>query len=1462
MCSGGFLAPNLTDASHHITLHVQRIIPFFMGSTALSSAPQLREISPAASEARRLRDNVFKNLELQAWKQSMLQQSFEKRKLLIDKLTSTGLIVSPVTLSGVEGSKVNVHEDLSLQDDGGKLIETLVRVPAYTADQVRRVYEIAEMHQLGVMTLGAKTSALGVFSAWETAKLHGLNGIIALEMPAVWLDDESPSMLHQKDGIPKERLLPDGSSKAVNSAMDLLDLPDLSEGEEVIHSEKFPIAVIKNSKGLKHRVIAHATVTVKQVNDFLELALPKDAHYQIMPDLTSKGQASLGGVIATGAQGGNRASARVDLLKCNVVDALGERVLEDEDAKTIVGYNGYLGTCVQAEFEVTAFPKHPYGFMVPIPGATTAEAWKNMLKFQALLSPHCVHPDKLSENPEGYQQTMVSSMEILGPEQLTMGIQLEGSRAEELNVLTKRFPDARLFVYVTGSTHLESDGSVDYDALLKDKIFSETLSTMTAVEPKPLNALDEESFLKLQEEAEGSQRPFSGVYPLLIPELLEVVDSIRHKAPETARAEAIKIGNVTQSTDFNIQFTGTPEEQERSRDKVAALFSAYQERFSDGPYRVDIYGHLFQGMFESPLGGGMDPHVRVSLNLSHPDTRNDSPERVNEMKSILSKLYDDLLRLHGVDGVVVAPPEKSHLTNLSYVEWVRLHNPTELLRLQKIIFDSLPDSERQKRMIGGFRVPIEFPGEPRYGMKSFLPAHLLPPSEQSDQLGAYADAVMEISQLSHRGATIKGMFREVVVTLREKLKLHPFVQHPFFIESPDEGRRIIERNLGTDHPFQIEEVTDPIDFSALGRRPFKPNTIYLIPSELLGGIPGTTVMITPHRAILKADERKRSGENKADFRNLVQMFRAYPYETTETPNIPAVACLGLALQREELKNQASHEAHPVVSVNPGPTQLHPHIREVVRKHGFLQSNTPDEQRKDATSFRDFMRMPRDMEVGFTGSATQCMEIFAESVCNASERVYPIQVTNGAFSERFQKIFKSHGVLVATVKTPWTTAEASQGEYVVAELARMIKDGHSEGKKPVLFVTPHKTDTTANFHPSLLIYQLGRRGFKIGQDYQLVCDVTSGAGAIDYFDQTSQDGVSVFGSVQKGLGCPSGLGFIGMTKELREMLDPQPGSHLDYCLQTTKDGEVPNGLSLRMLGEKSRFELEQGRTPDSIMQETKEKVDTIMGFIALHPELSLQVPSGEDLSPLEVGIYSLTKNLSVAARLMREIFGFDIGAGYGPFANESLRIYLPNITKSDLDRLLSALHEVLSMPEVTPKLNPPPPLVTLREPHNPMKVLKEMLLRGVRPDDLFRNRLGLGWIGRLKFTLKLVEKNLAKQKEGDSSAHSHHEEIPYGSEENIQEIRNILECRLEGRMPLISTFTSLEGKILQLENILLNGDEIDLQTVDDLTKKMFDELGEIVLILEKYALTAPKTDDGLIRWPLTATPDQGNGALAA
>lgn len=173
-------------------------------------------------------------------------------------------------------------------------------------------------------------------------------------------------------------------------------------------------------------------------------------------------------------------------------------------------------------------------------------------------------------------------------------------------------------------------------------------------------------------------------------------------------------------------------------------------------------------------------------------------------------------------------------------------------------------------------------------------------------------------------------------------------------------------------------------------------------------------------------------------------------------------------------------------------------------------------------------------------------------------------------------------------------------------------------------------------------------------------------------------------------------------------------------------------------------------------------------------------------------------------------------------------------------MLVALHAVLQLPEVTQTINQKAPLVSLREPHDPLQVLQHLVTTQIRPDDIFVNGLGLGWIRRLQYTLEL-------------GGHT-----TYGSSENLDEIRRILTCSLNNRKTLLEAYTILEAKIDRIRDILLEGDNISLTTVEALISDMYRDLGEIVLILEKYAKNAPRLEDGRIKWPLAATQEQLNG----
>lgn len=1395
------------------------------------SSPSLAEISPIAAEARRLRELTKRNA---STVEAKLHSASLKRKQLAQAFEARGLKVMPVKYADAEGENSTAIEDLSTVDDSKSIIQAVLRVPVFTAEQAEQVYAVARENGYAVMTSGAKTSALGVFQARQLAQLRGFKGVICIEMDALTL--KGISMKEHMEGFgyaTPEHFLP----------TDLLDLPKCQEGEELILHPELPIALLKRSEG-KHEVIAHSTMTVHLVNEFLNEQLPDEHYrYQIMPDLTSKKDAAIGGVVNTGAQGGNRTSAKVDLKSVMMVNALGKKLLQGEQAKDIVGYNGCAGTTLQASFEVTPVPKHEFGFVLPIKGKTHAERWENTLKLQALLTPFSVHPDTLSPGEDG-KQLHISSMEILGKSPLEMGFEkYADSNAKELGSLTPLLDEqhshgAEMYVYVTGSSfHGFIDENDDFDEEKLMDFFAEELFSSLQHDEEELFADDD--FLALKD----GERPYEGVLFIQNPEVLRVMDSVRHSAPEMARITANQLGGQTFSTDMNVRFLSENEkENTHARAKVAKAYAKYVALFDNGPFQVDVYGHLFPGMSED---GGMDPHVRVTLKLNDPATRYNAPELVNFIKKARSGLYKELLALHGRHGVVVTPPEKSHLTNSSYVDHYRLKDPAKLRHLEQTLLGSDPD-EAQLRMMDAFRVPHEMPGEPALGMRSLLPADLLPEDADVSDITSYYPALLHMSQHSHRGPQVKALFRETTHRIREQLKLDPYEQFVFFVESAEEADDILKRNGVLQHVVDLSECTDQRTAELL-HEGVGQEEVYAIPAEYLGGLPGLTLMVVPRAVVLKVKEKQEQGFRVPGHKNLVDLALRSPYETPETPNILAVAHLGLALQIEHMKDQSPSDLYGqgFTTANPGPVLLNPSIGCEI----FTKSLTHQEVADTLGHFRSFLKIPDETALGLTGSSTQCMQLLARALGEHPD-VRVVQVTNGAFSERFASILKSEGVATHLYTTPWTTAECSQMRFLLDHFVREIQEAQKAGQTPLLSMTVHKTSTSAHFHPDVLVNALQQRGFIAGVDFEMLFDVTSGLGAIDYFSGTTQKGVNFFGGVQKAMGCPSGLGVFGLSPRMRDAL-ASTGERfsLFQYLQDTEQGYLRNPVAFAALQQKLNAETTAKRSVSDVFQECRQMYLSVLGFMMLHPELERQVTDMRDQSPLELGVYSIERNIPEALAMMERICNMVLGAGYGPFANEAFRLYLPSLTQSQLDEILTAFSVVKEAPEVKYTVNKKAPLVSLREPHDPLRTLKFLITgmeKKLEVDDLIKSSLAINWIWRLKYTFEKGKDTI------------------YGTPENIQAIEAILNTRLwpdeeQRTSSLIETYMQVRSDMETLKKYLLDGNDVEVQLLDGFVKSIFRNLQKVVLILEKYAQHAPRTPEGRVKWPLTATPEQLNGA---
>ena len=266
-----------------------------------------------------------------------------------------------------------------------------------------------------ILPIGARTSAIGVFEARSLTERFGLKGIIGL--------------VYKKDPTPV-------SNKRIT----------LSEGS------------IEGK--LTKLVTTHASVTVSEVNDFLEQQIKDPQYrYRLMPDPTSKHDAQIGGIIATGAEGGNRSHASEDIYSVKVVDAEGVvQLLVGEDAKRVVGLNGNAGIICEATFVPTAFPKYEHGVVIPV-SKTGRDAWHQALLLQDKIRPYCFSH---SENPRiqegrGADKIIVTGIDVLASTTVELAL---GETADSFsNAIRALYANSDLLLFVT--FYISSDDEID-----------------------------------------------------------------------------------------------------------------------------------------------------------------------------------------------------------------------------------------------------------------------------------------------------------------------------------------------------------------------------------------------------------------------------------------------------------------------------------------------------------------------------------------------------------------------------------------------------------------------------------------------------------------------------------------------------------------------------------------------------------------------------------------------------------------------------------------------------------------------------------------------------------------------------------------------------------------------------------------------------------------------------------------
>jgi aspartate aminotransferase-like enzyme len=1381
----------------------------------------------------------------------------KRRRELVESARREGLRIK-------ECSYHHALDDLFDTDDTGKLVDTNFKVKVLTRSELVKAINFCRNNRLMAMPIGARTSALGVFDARSYADREGLKGIVGLEFENISY-----------------------SSEHTNQAPLLLDLPnyDPAAYELIIDQGSGALALLKSlnfhsNPELPHRVFALAGTHISDVNRFLNVHLANSRYtYRIMPDPTSWAEAQIGGIIATGAEGGNRTKASDDLLSLQVVDANGVvRNLTTEQSKCVVGTNGNAGAIYQAEFAVSAFPRYEHGIFVSVKGKGL-DAWRSLFRLQHVLKPFA---RSLADNPrlqvgDAKDGIIITSIEPLSLDALKLacGEVLGDFERKLLNLVGA----SEFGVFITFNSFLEAE---DLD-LYQSELFSSALK----LNLEELEGDADENF-------ELNEHCCIDKIRLLSGQELVRMDQIRHEAPSHARELAKRMGGVTESTDLNIRFESESEtEAEQAFDKVAEIYHGFTSSFTaEEGFKVVVYGHLHPGVGE---GGGLDPHVRVIFELSNPGSRYNAPEQAQFLKKRQAQFYKKLLALDGQLGIQILSPEKSRFTNTEYWNWFCLKYPEQATIYLKTVADlGYADLDGERVPIIGARVPHALPGvfsgsysvcrlfNPDYvNLQGDTSKNSASIGELDIRLRPYLPAVLELSQSSHRGGRGRRLLRSVRDLLNSRLGLG--AQHyVFYMEDLSEAQEIIRRNelepayvLNTFQPSNISEL-------ALGC-PKDSNEIVGIDLSKMGIPDGLALLIVPHSAVWDVYQRMLAGGVKAFFRNLVDLWNGWPFETMETPNLPAIACLGILLEVEGQQVRVPQgKAGKMLCLVPGPVQIPTVLFEKVEEVWSSGVLSADEYQRILKDFKEFIGVPEEHELAFYSSATQCMQVLADSIEKSASDINLIQVVNDAFGERLASILGKTGRPLNKIYTPWTTSENSQLEVVVSKIIAALRT--EEGVCNLLFITPHKTATTADVLPDHLVSALKQRGLLMGRDYQMICDVTSGLGARNYATLLAPDTgrqrlpfIGLFSGAQKALGLPSGLAFISLAPALVKLLAPANTSSLSpLALQSrinaARSGNLSHRFHIFLLGLKLRAEQEMSRSIAEIELECRSRMNLLLGWVERHPDLMCLVPNSKDRSPLILGVFSQAKNLMAAKRLLAEIFNINLGSGYGPFERESVRLYLANISYSQLKFVLAAFDLVLELDDVVHTRGEKVPNIALREPHDPLSVISRVATE-CSVDDIIKDQLGLEWVGRLVKTYNAnVPDSAQKMRLGgkipwSSVGHQEKSRI-YGESKNLREMRKILTLRSEEtKLDLLYHFQLFKETEIHLRNRVLSNphavwqDDSFSATIEDLLARARMHLGQMEVLLWKYANPSSSTDrleysasrdkEGRVEWPIVA-----------
>ena len=327
--------------------------------------------------------------------------------------------------------------------------------------------------------------------------------------------------------------------------------------------------------------------------------------------------------------------------------------------------------------------------------------------------------------------------------------------------------------------------------------------------------------------------------------------------------------------------------------------------------------------------------------------------------------------------------------------------------------------------------------------------------------------------------------------------------------------------------------------------------------------------------------------------------------------------------------------------NPGPAAVYPAVRQYLTDafdEGLLSAPHRSEKvtalvRQTVADLKTKLNVPQDYTVLFTGSATECWEILAQSLTpRRSFHLY-----NGDFGEKWFKYAQA-------------IRPASTGlRFGLDEVPDVASLPFAPDDTDLVCITQNETSTATQLREGFILNLYNRLGGAL-----LAVDATSSLAGLN-LKYIKAD--IWYGSVQKCFGLPAGLGVLILSPravaQAKAVNDRAHYNGLPAMLAQMLNHQTnytPNVLGIYLLGR-----VLADREPiKTVHQHLADRAQKLYDFFDQATPLKPFVHNPETRSTTVIGLAgdaALIEDIKAKAKEA----GLQLGSGYGPLKNTTVRI---------------------------------------------------------------------------------------------------------------------------------------------------------------------------------------------------------------